>query len=448
MGSSTETTTVPRKYPEPEELKNIRTELYGKIMPGLQNYSADNWNKARETADNAFTQQTKLLEQLPSALNQSSGIASEMAELARTGNIPSGLADRLNDSVNQELKSGMGNMLNSLANRGVVNSSIMSQGVNNLSQQAADAYNRNYLAAYQSALSGMGSALQGKQNNTSTLLSGINAIGNIPSTAYEGAAAELMPAFNLWKAMQSSYDNREDFDTIVTQESGSCVTGDTLVRLPDGKEIPVSQLKETDRIQAWDFENGCTVSVPLAAFFRRSDDDGFNVVRVEFEDGSSVSVIFEHLFFDMTLGKFVAVNSESKDFTGHEFAKVGHDGKIVPVKVIGISDGGFVTDSYAPQSEGHLNFLANGFISGNDGQLGLCNRYDFDTQTMRYDSEKKALDLERYGTLEYEKLNGIISEEFFDKNHCEEFSVSIGKGLITEEDLKEYLMKYSHCFLN
>lgn len=305
---------VQKRDPEPEYLTNIRTQLYDKIMPGLQNFNADDWNTARNTANTALQQQTQLLSKIPETLTQNANIANEIATLARTGNLPSGLAENLNTSVNQELKSGMGTMLNNLASRGVVNSSIMSQGVNNLSQQAADAYTRNYMTAYQAALGGMGSALQGQQNNLSGLTTGVYALGKIPEQSYEGAAAQIMPAYNMWKAMQSSYDNREDYDTIVQQDSGSCITGDTKVKLADGKEIPVSELKEDDIIQAWDFDKGCIISVPLTAFFRRKFHNGADVIRVDFEDGSNVGVIKEHLFFDLDEKKFVAVNADSQDF--------------------------------------------------------------------------------------------------------------------------------------
>lgn len=446
MGSSTKKEQIPTRGPEPEELKNIRTELYGKIMPGLQNFNTEDWNTARNTANHALQQQSQLLSKIPDTVTQNADIANEIATLARTGNLPGGLAENLNASVNQELKSSMGTMLNNLASRGVVNSSIMSQGVNNLSQQAADAYNRNYMTAYQAALSGMNSALQGQQNNAGALLSTANALGNIPSQAYEGAAAQIMPAYNMWKAMQNSYDNRQDFDTVVTQES-SCITGDTKVKLSDGKEISISELKDTDIIQAWDFNCGRVVSVPLTAFFRRKNYNGADIIRVEFEDGSTVGVVYEHLFFDLDKGNFIAVNKDNTDFIGHRFAKVDADGHVVPVKVKAVYYDGKTTETYAPQGKGHLNFLAEGFITGNGGQLALCNTFDFDTENMTYDLDKKKSDLDKFGLLDFAKLKGIISREFFDTNHIEEFSVSIGKKIITEDELKAYLSKLAWCFL-
>ena len=201
-------------------------------------------------------------------------------------------------------------------------------------------------------------------------------------------------------------------------------------------------------IQAWDFERGCIVAAPLTAFFRRKEDNGADIIRIKFEDGSSVGVIKEHLFFDLDEKKFVAVNHENQNFIGHNFAKVTDEGKVIPVKVKAIYLDGKSEITYAPQCDGHLNFIAEGFITGNDGQLGLCNRFDFDTETMTYDLDKKNADLEKYGLLDYEMLKDIVSKEFFDSNHIEEFSVSIGKGLITEQELKEYLSMYAKYYLH
>lgn len=217
MGSGGSSYQVPTRNPEPEELKNIRMGLYNAVMPGLQSFSSENWKNAQNTANQAMDMQKNLMSQLPGALNKSNGIADEIAQIARTGNIPSAVTNNLNASVNQELKSGMGNMLNNMASRGVVNSSITGQGINNLSQQAADAYNKNYLQAYNATINGLGTALQGQQANTGALMQGVAGLGTIPGQAYENAGAGITPAFNLWKAWQNSYDTRTDYDTVVQQ---------------------------------------------------------------------------------------------------------------------------------------------------------------------------------------------------------------------------------------
>ena len=217
MGSGVSSTQYAKRGPEPEGLTNLRNRLLDKVLPGLESYSANDWNNARTAANNALNQQSQLLTQLPGQLDSNRRLTDDIAAIARTGEIPSGVADNLNASVNQQLQSGLGSMLNGLSSRGVINSSIASQGINSLSQQAADAFNRNYLQAYNSVLGGLGTALQGQNSTLNNMASNIYALGRIPEQAYSGAGEQLNPAFNLWKAWQSSYDNREDYDTVVQQ---------------------------------------------------------------------------------------------------------------------------------------------------------------------------------------------------------------------------------------
>ena len=158
-----------------------------------------------------------LLDLLPGSLNRNDSIIDEMLNVVRTGDVPAAFTDRMNQSVTKDLQGGMGAMLNSLGSRGVLNSSITSQGTSRLAQQAADAYNRNYLNAFNSVINGYAQGLQGAQGNTQALIGGLGALGSVPSQAYEGATAALMPAYNLWKTWQGLYDGREDYDTVVKQ---------------------------------------------------------------------------------------------------------------------------------------------------------------------------------------------------------------------------------------
>ena len=218
MGSGGSTEQVRRRDYDPEEermLKNLREGLYNATMPSLQSFSPEEWNRAKITAYDAMDQQSQFMREIPSAINQQNKLGNLLAYTAETGNLPTGLTDSMNFSVNQELKSGMGEMLNNLGSKGIINSSIASQGINSLSQQAADAYNRNYMTAYQTALNGMSNALRGQQNNVSSLLSTVRGVGDIPTSIYENVATGITPAMTLWKDWQGFHDNREDYDTVV-----------------------------------------------------------------------------------------------------------------------------------------------------------------------------------------------------------------------------------------
>ena len=206
-----------KRDPEPDELINLRLGIYDKLMPGLETFSPENWDKAQGITDKALEQLGNLTDQLPGLINKNDSIIDSMTGILQSGEIPSAITDKLNAGVTKDLQSSMGSMLNNLSKRGVVNSSITSQGTSRLGQQAADAFNKNYLNAFNSVISGYGSALQGAQGNTSSLLQGISAVGSLPSQAFQGAYAGLMPAYNFWKDWQNSYDRREDFDTVVQQ---------------------------------------------------------------------------------------------------------------------------------------------------------------------------------------------------------------------------------------
>ena len=257
--------------------------------------------------------------------------------------------------------------------------------------------------------------------------------------------------YNTWKDWQNFYQSDDPYESIYVQAPAQqktttfCITGDTLITLEDGREIPVSELKDDDRIQIWDFMKGSVKGVPLAGFFKSSKPDGFDVIRVEFEDGSNVGVIVEHLFFDLTLGKFVAVNADSQDYVGHEFAKV-IDGEAVPVKVTAIHPDGKVSESYGPQAEGSWNYIAGGVITGNDGQLAMCNMFEFDG--LSWDAEKRAEDLERYGLLSYDVFKGAISKRVFDSNNFGECAVAFGKGLARCEEFRRYIAPLAGYFFD
>ena len=447
FGTKTSTKRIANRGPEPEALTNLRNGLSDIMSQNLSSFDTNSWQTAHNISTQALEQQGNLLNQIPDALSQNQSLADEIANIARTGNIPTEISDRLNSSVNQGLQSSMGSMLNNLGQRGVLNSSVTTAGTNQLSQAAADAFNRNYLTAYQSVLSELGQGLQGKQANTASLLSTLGAVGSIPGQAYEAVGAQLTPAYNFWKDWQNFYQNNDPYTTIVSEKPKGCITGDTLVTLEGGKVIPIAELKAEDKLQTWDFENGSLTSAPLTVLYKNNVPDGADIIRVELEDGTSIGVIYEHLFFDLTEGKFIAINSDNHDYVGHEFAKVNVEGKMVPMKVSKIYNDGKASETYGAQCSGYLNYLVGGLITGNDGQLGLCNQFIYDTEKMIYDAEKRAADLEKYGKLSYDVFDGVVSREFFENNHCDEFSVAFGKGLVRPEWLKAYFRKFNESIL-
>ena len=209
----------PNRGTEPQGLTDLRKTLGTNIMSGLQDFDPNSWKTAQNLANQARGVQSNLLGQLGGdngLLAQNRNLVNEITDIARNGTIPTNISNTLNASVNQGLQNSMGTMLNNLASRGVLNSSVTTAGTNQLAQAAADSYNRNYLTAYQTVLNGLGQGLQGSQGNLTSLLSTLGTVGSIPSQAYNNVGAQLQSPYTFWKDWQNFYQTDEPYDTIVT----------------------------------------------------------------------------------------------------------------------------------------------------------------------------------------------------------------------------------------
>lgn len=206
---------------------------------------------------------------MKNAADKISGVGDQQGDLAKTiqaftesGDVPQAVKDNLNAAINSELNKNTGSTLNNLASRGVLNSSVTNRSLDSLSNSAADAYAKNYLQAYNSVLNGYtqtGNTLAGQADTYGKALSGEEALlaaqraGNdqklsgwntasgalqnalsgyssalsnnadmmkttvaLPETLSNSLMAQFSPAYNYWKDLQSSYDGREDYDTVVS----------------------------------------------------------------------------------------------------------------------------------------------------------------------------------------------------------------------------------------
>ena len=79
---------------------------------------------------------------------------------------------------------------------------------------------------------------------------------------------------------------------------------------------------------------------------------------------------------------------------------------------------------------------------------GLFNIFEVDPDTMTYDYEAIANDIEKYGLFTYEELNAIapLSEEMFEECGGAYLKISIGKGNMTLDELIYMINRYSKFF--
>ena len=234
--------------------------------------------------------------------------------------------------------------------------------------------------------------------------------------------------------------------TSTVPSSSPCVTPDTLITLADGTQMRVDALTGIEMLLVWNLETGKLDSAPIL-FIDSDPESEFEVIHLYFSDGTDVKTIYEHGFWDYDLNRYVYLDRNAADYIGHSFAKQNGETleKVLLVDVVIETE---VTTAWSPVTAGHLCYFVNGMLSMPGGVGGLFNIFQVDPDTMTYDYEAMARDIETYGLFTYEEMNAIVPlpEEMFTAAGGAYLKVSIGKGNMTMDDLIYMIERYTKFF--
>lgn len=229
--------------------------------------------------------------------------------------------------------------------------------------------------------------------------------------------------------------------------SGSdfCVAAGTLISMADGTQKPVEELTGDELLLVWNLETGSYDAAPIV-FVDSDAAEDYEILHTCFSDGTDVEVVYEHGFFDVTLGKYVYINESTlNDYIGHEFIKSGdisdNEWNVVTLDNVWVETRNVKV--YSPVTAKHLCYYTNGILSMPGGIDGLFNIFDVNTDTMRYDEEAMNADIEMYGLLTLNDYDGMITEEMFEAFNGQYLGVAVGKGMITWEDIAYLAERYA-----
>jgi len=232
---------------------------------------------------------------------------------------------------------------------------------------------------------------------------------------------------------------------IATYEE-ACVTEGTMITLADGSQVAVEDLTGEEQLLVWNLFTGTFDTAPIL-FIDRETLAEYEVIDLQFSDGSSVGVISEHGFYDITLNKYVYLDANAGQYIGHWFIgqEVDSNGNLISITVqlTDVSISTETTVAYSPVTYSHLCYYVNGMLSMPGGIDGLFNIFEVDEQTMKYDEKAMQKDIETYGLFTYEDFDGLISEEVFDAVQAQYLKVAIGKGLLTWEEIERLVARYA-----
>jgi hypothetical protein len=226
------------------------------------------------------------------------------------------------------------------------------------------------------------------------------------------------------------------------------VTPDTLITLADGTQKAVEDLDGTEMLLVWNMYTGEFDSAPIL-FIDSDAVNTYEIIHLYFSDGTEVKVIYEHGFWDYDLNEYVFLRDDAAQYIGHRFNKQETlpNGKLKnkKVRLVNVEIYEEVTTAWSPVTAGHLCYYVNGMLSMPGATTGLINIFEASGKNMIVDTDAMQADIEEYGLFTYDEFAELfpIPEEMFEAFGGQYLKVSLGKGLITLEELGALIQQYA-----
>lgn len=286
-------------------------------------------------------------------------------------------------------------------------------------------------------------------NKTSSSITNSNATGGVVNPGREDYT------FAGWYTT-SDYTGTK-YDSLLTAPNGilyakweekACVASGTLITLADGTQKAVEELTGEEELLVWNMFTGEFDSAPIL-FIDSDPERYYEVVNLYFSDGTTNKVISEHAFWDIDLNKYVFLRNDAAQYIGHWFNKqtVDESGNMIntEVQLINVVVQEEYTTAWSPVTYGYLCYYVNGMLSMPGATTGLINIFEVDAETMTINQEAYLEDVEEYGLFTYEEFNAIcpVPEIIFEAFGGQYLKVSLGKGLITWDELETLIARYA-----
>lgn len=134
-------TTTYQMSPEERQLLVKQMGYLDKIYPNMiqLNQRAGDilWNSFADTQYDFNTANKNAQQQIANA--------QQGMEQLTTGQLPQAYTDNMTQAVQSGVQNSVGNLLNTMGNKGIVNSSVTNQGMNDISKNVSDTMAQNYL---------------------------------------------------------------------------------------------------------------------------------------------------------------------------------------------------------------------------------------------------------------------------------------------------------------
>ena len=230
--------------------------------------------------------------------------------------------------------------------------------------------------------------------------------------------------------------------TVTAQKNSACFTRGTEIMLANGEYEKIENLKVGDLIKTINHETG-ELENQIITFIPYQTYSNYEVLELCFEDGEKIKVLFAHGFMNATTRQYEEISKINvEECIGNSYVTLTKEGEISYSKLVGYNIYVEYTESYSLASAYNLNHIIEGYLCMSDDISGLYNYFELDEE-FKYDKEKKEKDLELYGLLSYDEVDDFMTKEIYDMFNVKYLSVSIGKGMIDMETMREYIKLYA-----
>ena len=211
--------------------------------------------------------------------------------------------------------------------------------------------------------------------------------------------------------------------------------------MADGSIKNVENLVVGDLVKVFNHETG-QIDVSPIIFITHKEAEAVrcNTIELCFNNDITLKIANDHALFDKTTNRYEILNEYNYiDYINHEFAIMAN-GLITFTKLKSANVVSEVVRVYCPVTAFHMNLFANDLLTMPTMPYdvrGLFNIFDLD-ENMKYDEERKQIDIDTYGLFTYEEFINIIniSVDAFNVSPAIYLKISLGKGMITEEEIR------------
>ena len=215
--------------------------------------------------------------------------------------------------------------------------------------------------------------------------------------------------------------------------SGICLIKGTKVRLANGLVKNIENIKYSDLLEVWDYENGnVTYEYPIW-IEKEGTTNSYQLTR--FSDGTVLKTTGYHGIFNMDMNTFVSVDDVNNFKVGTRVAKIDENGNIYTASVESIEIVNDTVNYYHVVSTRYYNIIANDFLT-TDGTVILSNLFGF-SKNITWSSNRNMIISDKNNLYTYQDLD-ILPYYMFKGLRAEEGKYLINYG-ISKELFRSYL---------